>query len=152
MFIGCSALKSLPENLFANNPAIESFEETFAECTSLETIPESLFSAIGTKTTSISFSYCFYGCSALKSIPVGLFDTVRRISFIDCCFAGCNSVKGESPYTMVGDTKVHLYERTQGTDFPRIPSNKTAHQGCFAGCTGLTDYNNIPAEWQQLPQ
>lgn len=152
MFVGCTSLKSLPEGLFANNPAIESFEETFAECTQLETIPESLFSAVGTKTTSIAFSYCFYGCSALKTIPVGLFDTVRRISFIDCCFAGCSAVKGESPYTMIDGRKVHLYERVQGTDFPRIPSNKTAHQGCFADCTGLTDYASIPAEWQQMPQ
>ena len=147
MFLGCTALKSLPGDLFAGCPKIEKFDETFAECTALETLPESLFSAIGTTTTSIVFSACFYGCSSLKSIPVGLFDTVRRISFIDYCFADCKSLTGESPYTMVGENKVHLYERTQDTDFPRVPSNKSAHIGCFAGCTGLSDYANIPAEW-----
>lgn len=152
MFVGCTSLKALPEKLFANNPLIESFEGTFAECTSLETIPEKLFSAIGTKTTSIVFSYCFYGCRALKSIPAGLFDTVRRISFVDCCFAGCASLTGESPYTMIGDEKIHLYEREQGDDFPRIPSNKSAHIGCFAGCTGLTDYATMPAEWTEMPE
>ena len=152
MFVGCTSLKALPEKLFANNPLIESFEGTFAECTSLETIPEKLFSAIGTKTTSIVFSYCFYGCRALKSIPAGLFDTVRRISFVDCCFAGCTSLTGESPYTMIGDEKTHLYERVQGDDFPRIPSNKSAHIGCFAGCTGLTDYATMPAEWTEMPE
>jgi hypothetical protein len=111
-----------------------------------------LFSAIGTKTTSIVFTECFYGCSALKNIPAGLFDTVTRISFIDLCFAGCTSLTGESPYTMIGEEKIHLYERVQGDDFPRIPSNKSAHIGCFAGCTGLTDYATMPAEWTEMPE
>ena len=152
MFVGCTALKTIPEGLFANSPLIENFEGTFAECTSLETIPETLFSAIGTKTTSIVFSYCFYGCTALKSIPAGLFDTVRRISFIDYCFAGCTSLTGESPYTMIGGEKVHLYERVQGDDFPRIPSNASAHVGCFAGCNGLSDYATMPEEWRVIPE
>lgn len=152
MFLGCTALKSLPEGLFAGCPKIEKFEETFAECSALETIPEKLFSAIGTTTTSIVFSACFAGCTSLKSIPAGLFDTVRRISFIDLCFADCTSLTGESPYTMIGEEKIHLYERTQGTDFPRIPSNKSAHIGCFAGCTGLTDYATMPEEWTVMPE
>jgi hypothetical protein len=152
MFLGCTALKSLPESLFAGCPKIEKFEETFALCTALETIPEKLFSAIGTTTTSIVFTSCFDGCSSLKSIPAGLFDTVRRISFIDYCFADCKSLTGESPYTVIGENKVHLYERTQGTDFPRIPSNKSAHIGCFAGCTGLSDYSTMPEEWRIIPE
>jgi hypothetical protein len=148
MFVGCTALKSIPEKLFANSPKINTFEETFAECAALESIPEKLFSSIGTTTTSIVFTKCFYGCSALKSIPAGLFDTVRRISFIDNCFSGCTALTGESPYTMIGDKKVHLYERTQGTDFPRIPSNSTAHADCFAGCEGLSDYAAMPTTWR----
>lgn len=152
MFLGCTALKSIPEGLFAGCPKIERFEETFAECSALETIPEKLFSAIGTTSTSIVFTACFAACTSLKSIPAGLFDTVRRISFIDLCFAECTSLTGESPYTMIGEDKVHLYERVQGDDFPRIPSNKTAHIGCFAGCTGLTDYATMPEEWTMMPE
>ena len=152
MFLGCTALKSIPENFFAANPKISTFEETFSGCKSLESIPEKLFAAIGTTTTSITFARCFYGCSALKSLPAGLFDTVRRISFINNCFEGCTALTGESPYTMIGEQKIHLYERTQGTDFPRIPSNRTAHEACFIGCTGLSDYDNIPTEWKQKAQ
>ena len=152
MFLGCTALKSIPEGLFAGCPKIERFEETFAECSALETIPEKLFSAIGTTTTSIVFTACFAACTSLKSIPAGLFDTVRRISFIDLCFAECTSLTGESPYTMIGEDKIHLYERVQGEDFPRVPSNKTAHIGCFAGCTGLTDYATMPEEWTVMPE
>ncbi len=150
MFLGCTSLKSIPEGLFAGCPKIERFEETFAECTALGTIPEKLFSAIGTTTTSVTFAKCFYGCSALKSLPAGLFDTVRRISFIDYCFADCTSLTGESPYTVIGEEKVHLYERVQGEDFPRVPSNKTAHAGCFSGCIGLSDYANMPDEWKTI--
>ena len=147
MFSGCTSLKSVPEKFFAGNPKIITFEETFSGCTALETIPEKLFASIGTTTTGIVFSACFYGCSALRSLPAGLFDTVRRISFINNCFEGCTSLIGESPYTMIGVEKIHLYERVQGDDFPRVPSNRTAHEGCFKGCTRLSDYATMPEEW-----
>lgn len=149
MFADCSALKAIPETLFANTPKIISFEETFSGCTSLEALPEGLFSAIGTTTTSVTFSLCFCGCSSLKSLPAGLFDTVRRINYIDNCFNGCTSLTGESPYTMIDGEKVHLYERVQGDVFPRVPSSKSAYLACFAGCTGLSDYANMPEEWKQ---
>lgn len=148
MFAECSSLKSLPSGLFAGNPAITSFEATFADCTSLETIPEDLFSAIGTKTSSITFAECFMNCSSLKSLPAGLFDTVRRINYIDQCFEGCTSLTGETPYTVIGDRKVHLYEREKGTDFPIVPSSASAHSSCFKGCRGLTDYDQVPSEWK----
>lgn len=153
MFHGCTALESIPTDLFAKNIAITSFEETFAECSSLKTIPAELFSAIGTKTSSITFSDCFALCTSLESIPVSLFDTVRRINYIDGCFDGCSALTGESPYTIIvaedgTESKVHLYERTKGTYFPYAPTSDSAHKSCFAGCTNLTDYSDMPASWK----
>ena len=153
MFHGCTALESIPEGLFAKNVAITSFEKSFAECKSLKSIPADLFSAIGTKTSAVTFAQCFAECKSLESIPVSLFDTVRRINYIDSCFEGCTSLTGESPYTIVvaedgTQTKVHLYERTKGDDFPNVPSSASAHEACFAGCTGLTDYNDMPTTWR----
>ena len=153
MFHGCTALETIPEGLFKNNVAITSFETTFAECASLKSIPEDLFSAIGTKTSSVTFSQCFAECASLESIPAGLFDTVRRINYIDGCFENCRSLKGESPYTIIvaedgTQTKVHLYERTKGTDFPNVPSSASAHEACFAGCIKLSDYKNMPDTWK----
>jgi len=152
LFAECTSLKTVPSGLFAANGALTSFEGTFADCSSLETIPADLFSAVGSGTTSIKFTECFYGCSSLKEIPSGLFDTVKRINYIDGCFEGCKSLKGESPYTVISidgvETKVHLYERTKGTDFPYVPSSQYNHAGCFAGCTGLTDYNAMPSTWK----
>lgn len=148
LFAECSSLKTVPSGLFAGLPAVTSFEATFADCTSLESVPEDLFSAIGTKTSSITFAECFMNCKSLKSLPAGLFDTVRRINYIDNCFDGCTSLTGESPYTMIGDQKIHIYERVKGDDFPIVPSSSSAHAKCFADCEGLDDYSTIPTDWK----
>lgn len=145
MLSGCSALKTVPERVFANNSKIESFEETFMDCTALETLPEKLFSALEGGTKSVTFASSFKGCSALKNLPAGLFDATRRISSVYNCFKGCTSLTGESPYTMVGEKKIHLYERVQGEDFPRVPSS---YDDCFADCSGLTDYAVMPMAWR----
>lgn len=154
LFSGCKSLKTIPAELFAGMPAITSFEATFVECSSLESIPEALFAAIGTKTSSVKFTECFADCTSLKSLPAGLFDTVRRINYIDSCFEGCTSLTGESPYTVVvaedgTEQRVHLYEREKGTEFPAVPSNKSAHKACFAGCVGLDDYEAMPSTWKE---
>ncbi|MBQ2248508.1 MAG: leucine-rich repeat protein [Tidjanibacter sp.] len=153
IFDGCSSLESIPAGLFAECPAITSFERAFAECSSLRSLPAELFAAIGTKSSSVTFAECFQNCSSLESLPAGLFDTVRRINYVDYCFDGCSSLKGESPYTIVVDSegveqKVHLYERVKGDDFATVPSSSSAHTKCFAGCNGLTDYDNIPSDWK----
>lgn len=148
MFEGCSSLKSIPADIFSLSPAITSFERTFASCSALTEIPQTLFAAIGTKTSSITLSSCFNGCTALTAIPAGLFDTITRINYISSCFENCSSLTGESPYTMIGEQKVHLYERTKGDDFPIIPSSTSAHADCFAGCKGLSDFSQMPSSWR----
>ena len=148
MFQGCSSLTQIPEQLFANTPAITSFERTFASCTALEQIPGALFAAIGTKTTSMTFTECFSGCTALTSLPAELFDTIGRISYIGGCFEGCSALTGESPYSVVDGVKVHLYEREKSERFPIIPSNDSAHSDCFAGCIKLSDFGKMPSSWR----
>lgn len=153
MFHGCTSLTEIPADLFANSPAITSFERTFAECSNIKSIPAELFSAIGTTTSSIKFSECFAQCTALENIPTTLFDTVRRINYIDGCFKDCAALTGESPYTvLVGEdgtqTKVHLYERVRGDDFPNAPVSSSAHAECFMGCINLSDYANMPSTWR----
>ena len=148
LFSGCTSLTAIPAEIFAQTPAITSFERTFASCSSLTSIPGSLFAAIGTKTTSLTFTECFSGCSSLTSLPAELFDTVRRISYIGKCFENCSSLTGESPYTLVGQTKVHLYERTKGEEFIINPTSDSAHADCFAGCTKLSDFGQMPSSWR----
>ena len=169
-FSGCSALKSIPEKLFANNPAVTNFSGTFYGCSALESIPEKLFTNNPAVT---SFANTFDGCKALQSIPTGLFDNNRKVTNFRYTFQGCTSLKsipeklfanntkvtnfsytfkncsaliGESPYTMIDGQKVHLYERV---NYPEHFTTPTSTYHAFGNCTGLTDYAQIPTNWKE---
>ena len=138
-FYGCLALKSIPEQLFANNPAVTNFSGTFSGCSALATIPENLF-ASNPKVTD--FGHSFKNCTKLTSVPAKLFDNNRKIKVFSGLFSNCTSLKGESPYTMIDDQKVHLYERQ---DYPEHFTAPINFWDCFHNCTGLTDYDQIPS-------
>ena len=142
-FSGCKALTEIPENLFANCPEVTSFQHTFNSCSALTSIPENLF-VNNTKVTS--FNYTFIDCSALKSIPENLFANNRKVTDFSYTFTGCTGLTGESPYTMIADQKVHLYERA---DYPEHFTAPTVFLDCFKNCTGLTDYAQIPTNWKE---
>lgn len=119
LFAQCSALKQIPEDLFAYFPSIKQFLTTFG------------------------------GCTSLQSIPVSLFDNQRNITHVLSIFTGCSSLSGESPYTMVGGKKVHLYERRNYPEyFAEYPTSYMTHMQAFTGCTGLSDYAQIPTNWK----
>lgn len=58
----------------------------------------------------------------------------------------CSALTGESPYTMIGDKKVHLYERK---NYPEHFTTPTLFIMAFKYCTGLTDYAQIPNGWKE---
>ena len=89
-----------------------------------------------------NFSDAFYGCLALKSIPTSLFDNNRKVNSFMNTFRGCSALTGESPYTMIGDQKVHIYERQNYPEHFTAPTNS---KYTFKSCTGLTDYDQIPS-------
>lgn len=113
-FYSCTALKQIPGDLFADYPGMDVFTMTFARCISLQ------------------------------SIPASLFDNQRNLTHALGIFNSCTSLTGESPYTMVGDKKVHLYERKNYPEYFTTPSADSS----FSGCTGLTDYAQIPSKWK----
>ena len=141
-FSGCSALKSIPENLFANCPKATDFSFTFFGCKALTAIPEGLF-ANNPKVTIFqgTFSYC----SALKSLPANLFANNRKVTNFFNTFLNCWNLTGESPYTMIDGQKVHLYERA---NYPEHFTKLTVFWECFKNCTGLTDFAQIPTNWK----
>jgi len=140
-FYGCTSLTALPADLFANNTKVTGFASTFYGCTGLTEIPETLFSATVAVT---SFNSVFYGCTGLKSLPAGLFDNNKKVTNFGKAFMGCKALTGESPYSIVNDAKVHLYERTTALGF----SNVSTKTDCFDGCTGLSDYGDMPTTWK----
>ena len=92
-----------------------------------------------------SLANAFYGCSALTTIPENLFANCPKVTDFSYTFYNCTAVTGESPYTMIGDKKVHLYERK---NYPEHFTETTNRRGCFNGCTGLSDYAQIPSSWK----
>lgn len=141
-FYGCTSLTAIPADLFAHNVKVTTgFASTFYGCTGLTSVPETLFSA---NVAVTSFNSTFYGCTGLTSLPAGLFDNNKKVTNFGKTFMGCKALAGESPYSTVDGAKVHLYERTTALGF----SNVSTKTDCFDGCTGLSDYGDIPTAWK----
>jgi hypothetical protein len=115
MFVGCASLKEIPAGLFSGHAKITDLSNTFKDC------------------------------SGLKEIPTGLFDELVKVTNFTSTFSGCTNLTGESPYTVVNDAKVHLYERANNTSTFSKPSS---YSSCFSGCTQLSDYEDIPTGWK----
>ena len=165
-FEGCN-LTSIPENLFANCPNVISFEATFSNCGEIGfSIPAGLFANCSkvesfrstfnqTQITSIPadlFANCpevlnFYGafalCSSLTSIPANLFANNQKVKYdpdngiygFTETFATCTSLTGD-PIRLWEEGRAGITETTGG-------------EGCYANCTGLNGYVQIPEHWKQ---
>ena len=141
VFSSCTSLQSLPAGLFAHNAKATDFSSAFASCTSLLAIPKGLFDAC---IDASSFNATFQSCTTLRTIPVSLFDRTRRALDFRNTFKACKAASGESPYTVAGGKKVHLYDREANTDYFVAPLYQA---GCFNGCESLTDKYDIPSTW-----
>ncbi len=146
IFRECSSLKTIPADIFdaCTSTSITSLNYVFADCTSLTEIPEGLFDNFSSVTAAQSM---FNGCTSLTTIPVDLFDNCKAVKSFSSAFKNCSEWTGESPYTEVGGTKVHIYERNDHTDdgFATV----TVNANVFYNCTKLTDYDEIPDTWKQ---
>lgn len=141
-FAGCSGLTVIPVGLFDHCTEVTSFNSTFMGCSALTEIPTGLFNnCLYVK----DFIATFQNCENIGEIPSGLFDHCTRIHNLLLTFAGCTSLQGESPYSVLDGKKVHLYERMEHTANFTVPD---AYAFCFSGCTGLSDFNDIPDEWK----
>ena len=168
-FLGCTSLRSIPYKFFWPCTEVKTFMGCFSQCNSLESLSEDIFAACKEVTdfsycflscsglTSLSsdlFKYCqsvknlrstFSGCTGLKKVPADIFYHNRKVDDFGYTFSGCRSIEGESPYMLIDHLKVHLYERADYPDYFHAP---VVTDGCFKGCTSLTDYDAIPSSWQ----
>ena len=119
-------------NSFAN---ITDFGSTFYDCTSLTNIPADLFANCQNVT---DFRYAFSGCTTLTSIPTNLFAKCQNVTDFIGTFYGCKKLTGDAPdiWIRVLDGKTNGYIGT--------PDGC----GCFAECTNLTNYEQIPSYWR----
>ena len=161
-FEGCTNLTTIPENLFIGCTNIENFRECFDNCTSLTTIPDNLF--IECRNAKY-FGLCFYECTSLTSIPENLFIECTNAQSFAYCFEKCTSVTSIPENLFANCTKVEsffytfksctsltgnaipLWERVENgssNGYKGIPDGA----GCYSGCEGLDDYNDIPSYWK----
>ena len=137
-FAFCSSLAELPEDLFSYSPNASIFSNTFIQC-SIAEIPEKLFAENPYVT---NFCRAFRECNSLRSIPSGLFDNNRSVVDFNMTFWGCWNMKCESPYTVIGGKKVHLYERK---DYPDHFIAPIYHNGWYYLDGVFTDQEAIVA-------
>lgn len=136
VFSKCTSLSVIPAGIFANNTNARDFSYAFEGC-GITSIPANLLS---NNKSARYLERMFASCSSLAAIPASLFDNNRNITNVSGLFDGCRSVIGESPYTMVGNEKVHLYERKS---YPLYFTPISIYDKCFNGCIGLSDYADI---------
>ena len=142
-FSGCEALGAIPAGLFDDCTQVEVFQSVFMDCVALKSIPEGLFDK---HPNAVKFNFTFADCTGIESVPVSLFDNCRKATAFTQTFRACSAWQGESPYTLVDGTKVHLYERSKYPDaFEKAPSSST--NGTFRACTGLADYEKMAADY-----
>ncbi|MCD8194269.1 MAG: hypothetical protein LUD74_06970 [Tannerellaceae bacterium] len=113
------------------------FFSTFQRCRNINDIPEGLFDAC---TKATNFYVTFLACTSVASIPVSLFDHNLEVTNFENTFAGCISATGVTPNT----NGIELWMRSD-PQYPQYP-NEINVQSCFAGCTTLTNYDDIPDE------
>ena len=138
-------IKKIPADLFSPFTQLRNAYYAFNECKDLESVPNNLFIHCKLlRNVENMFSY-----SGLKVIPVDIFDSCIYLDNVSWCFSGLNNwegvVDGESPYTLINGVKVHLYERYLYPDYFDTPYS---HEGCFGGCSNLTDYESMPQDWK----
>lgn len=152
VFMNCTGLTEIPENLFKENSALTKLYAVFKGCTGLTTIPEGLFAhnpeltEVGSPSGPDIYG-CFQNCTSLRSVPAALFANNPKAESFCSLFSGCTALEGESPYTLVGGEKAHLYERG---NYPDAYATPYSFRNTFTGCESLADYEKIPNDWKGL--
>ncbi len=134
-FYACLALKSIPENLFANCPKVNTFFQTFAGCSSLESIPEQLFAHNPNVT---DFTGTFSACSALESIPENLFASNPAVTDFGSTFSNCSALATIPEKLFANCPKVTSFSRT----FLACKTLKSVPAGLFDNNRKVTDFGS----------
>ena len=134
-------LQSIPEGLFAHNPQATDFSYCFNQ-TSLQSVPEGLFAH---NPQATNFRDCFSGTS-LQSVPEGLFAHNPQATNFWCCFKGCTSLQSVPEGLFTNNTQVTNFKEffKDCTSLESVPTGLFANSpqvtdfsGCFEGCTAL---------------
>ena len=139
-FCSCISLRSIPEGLFAHNPQATNFSYCFSE-TRLQSIPEDLFA---NNPQSTDFSYCFSSCTSLQSVPEGLFANNPQATNFRDCFSGTSLQSVPEGLFANNPQATDFWGCFSGTSLQSVPEGLFAHNPqatdfyhCFSLCTSL---------------
>lgn len=167
-FFDCTALKSIPENLFANCTKSTSFYQTFAG-SSITSIPANLFAnCLELKILQKTFSDCkylvnlpsklnipnieyiqlsFQNCTSLEVIPENLFANCQKVISFHSAFKGCSALQSIPENLFANNLEVTDFTGTflGCLKLEQIPNKLfdnnrmvTSFSSTFNGCTALT--------------
>ena len=137
----CKNLKTIPEDLFMNNPEWTIFTSAF-EGTGLTEIPEGIFKY---NTNATRFNHVLAYTSSLQSIPKGLFANNPEALYFNDAFR--NTTMKTVPSELFANNKKAIHfgnlfflaqiEEVPVDLFKDLP-NATRFDSCFAQCKNLT--------------
>lgn len=115
IFAFCTALTSVPSNLFKYNSKLISLESGF-QATTLTTVPAGLFDPLE---NILHFKYLFRNCTNLSSLPSGLFAKNFKAYDFKFCFMGCKSLTLNSKIFISSDLEkdTRFIDLTNAVDF-----------------------------------
>ena len=99
---------------------------SFEGCTNLVEIATPHKESFGTT----SLGGCFADCTSLKQIPADFFVNMPYIESVAGMFYNCTSLTGNA-IELWNNNKIKYYE------------------GCYYGCTNLSNYDKIPEDWKK---
>jgi hypothetical protein len=145
LFYGCSALTSIPSDLFSNNTDAETFNSTFHDCSSLSLTNDLLlFSGCS---AAKEFRYTFCGVKG-GVISTDFFADCVNATRFDCCFSGYtanqNPVWFPNAYPTSDGLMQGLFRNTSAESlmgtfaFSSVPNIL----GLFDGCSKLKNINS----------
>ena len=138
------ALRSIPEDLFANNPQATNFSYCFCSCISLRSIPEGLFAH---NPQATNFSYCFSE-TRLQSIPEDLFANNPQATDFSYCFSSCTSLQSVPEGLFANNPQAtNFRDCFSGTSLQSVPEGLFANNPQatdFSGCFNKTPLQSVP--------
>ena len=166
-FYGCNNLDTLPvdgSNNAINHQGLNTvkrFSSTFRQ-TGITSIPNGLFDFAS---AAISFTNTFVFCQGLTSIPSGLFDNNTEVRDFSSVFRNCRSVVGIPSQFFTNNQKVTTFENafnmatTSNSLIGVTPTDSNGDEiwertptpvgtDCFAFCSGLTNFGDIPLSFK----
>lgn len=155
-FLGqCSKVKSLPSDFLTGATEVIDMRGAFHKC-GLSALPDGFLSGA----TSLSNAYRLFGYCPLSTVQKGLMAacagslTTIQVAFMNCTrlTTDINDIFSAESYPKVTNATQAFYNAVELTGealkfIEKIP-NTTSHNQMFTGCTKLSDYSQIPTDYQ----